>query len=381
MKIVMIKRSLILMIALLMAAAGVCVYAEEDQTDIPPAIKELMASSLNSGYRVQSFNEMSTGEWSAAALQTADGHNLLYLFRCRNNKWSLYLKSESIIFQGTKFVNAYFGEGTSIFYTGRQDLSFQITTPLLTIGQMNSDQAGIAEYYERSVSFTLKDGRWLLVSWEDFDFNSVFISGDAMYYSGSWLAEFEPWYGKVDGTVQRDIRWASIRNIPRTYQEAKKKVTLAPDIPSGELTAQDIRFAGGKKYPVYSAPDKTSVRGGNGKAAVSTNGWIQVFGRENDWILIQYSIDNEHYRFGYIDAASLPKKASVHDLNFQGSPAWTTGEAIITDDPLYSRTALKTLNGGTQVTLLSTMGNWAYIEYNAEEHFRGFVDQSLLRRE
>ena len=41
---------------------------------------------------------------------------------------------------------------------------------------------------------------------------------------------------------------------------------------------------------MYAAPDSKSLRGAKGRARVSTNGWIQVFGSEGDWILVQYDI-------------------------------------------------------------------------------------------
>ena len=111
------------------------------------------------------------------------------------------------------------------------------------------------------------------------------------------------------GTTQRDLRYFSWSAFPKTPDELRTGLTAAPEIPSGDLEALDIKFTGGKRYDVFSAPDRSSLRGGNGKARVSTNGWIQVFGTENDWALIQYSIDASHYRFGYISSKALPKKA------------------------------------------------------------------------
>ena len=82
----------------------------------------------------------------------------------------------------------------------------------------------------------------------------------------------------------------------------------AEDLPGTEyppllsLNAQEIRFPGGNKYPVYSGPGKDYLRGARGKASVSTNDWIEVFGREDGWILIQYEIDSSQCRIGYISA-------------------------------------------------------------------------------
>lgn len=63
-----------------------------------------------------------------------------------------------------------------------------------------------------------------------------------------------------------------------------------PSIPAGTLSASLVSFTSNQTYPVYSAPDSRSIRGAKGRARVSTNGWIQVFGSEGDWILVQYDI-------------------------------------------------------------------------------------------
>ena len=69
-----------------------------------------------------------------------------------------------------------------------------------------------------------------------------------------------------------------------------------PSIPAGTLSASLVSFTSNQTYPVYSAPDSKSVRGAKDRARVSTNGWIQVFGSESDWILVQYDITDTHNR-------------------------------------------------------------------------------------
>lgn len=76
-----------------------------------------------------------------------------------------------------------------------------------------------------------------------------------------------------------------------------------PSIPAGTLSASLVSFTSNQTYPVYSAPDSKSVRGAKDRARVSTNGWIQVFGSESDWILVQYDItdtllDDERFEEG-----------------------------------------------------------------------------------
>lgn len=372
------KKRILSLMVMSLALVLICLCAgtvaeENDPSAIPASIMEDLIPYTNDGYWIQSYDRMSTGEWAAAALQGPKGNNLLFLYQNRDQQWKLYTKSDSAIFQGKKLVSAAFVEYEQTFESGPKGMTFTVSTPILMISQLNSDKEDEAEYPERVVNFTLQNGKWLLVHWEDFDYCSVFVKENALYYYGSWLAEYEPWYGKVDGTIQRDIRWASIANIPHDYKSAKKKITVAPTIPDGDLNADNIKFTGGKKYAVFSGPDKDFIRSAKGKAAVSTNDWIQVFGQEEDWILIQYAIDKDHYRFGYIPAKALPKKTTVKELAFVRTAARLQYAVPVTDDPLFSGAELTRLQSGEEVILLANMGQWAYIEVDGQKKCRGFV--------
>ncbi len=87
-----------------------------------------------------------------------------------------------------------------------------------------------------------------------------------------------------------------------------------PSIPQGVLAPLDIRLSKGQKYPVYTSPGDNYSRSGNGKASVYTNGWVQVFGREGDWLLIQYSIKDRQMRLGYIPAAEMTSGDGIANL-------------------------------------------------------------------
>lgn len=251
----------------------------------------------------------------------------------------------------------------------------EITCPTLFIGQ--EDKEG--EYWEFCVSFQLTNHKWMLRTiWSYTGYDHMRFDDGGITY----CLEVDSWdvAGYAKGTIQRDLRYMSLSGIPKTLAEARAKLTVAPSIPaSAELKVYPVTFAGARKYEVYSAPDKGSVRANNGKAMVSTNSWIQVFGTEGDWVLIQYSIDASRYRFGYISKSSLPKKASVPELAFSPALVWMAGSVTLTDDPLYSRTALLSLPEGTQATLLATLGEWAYIDYYENDHARGFVPVSSVQ--
>ena len=152
-----------------------------------------------------------------------------------------------------------------------------------------------------------------------------------------------------------------------------------PVIPEGTLSAQVIPFTGSQTYAVFSAPTKKSIRGAKGRARVSTNDWIQVFGAEDDWILVQYDISDKQNRIGYITRNALPKGVTVQALNLTRAPAVVNYDVEVTDDPLVSKTPLAKLTENTKVTCLGTMGTWTYIEGTEKDVLcRGFVPTECL---
>lgn len=156
-------------------------------------------------------------------------------------------------------------------------------------------------------------------------------------------------------------------------------ISNAPVIPDGTLKAQIITFTSNQTYAVYSAPDSKSIRGASNRARVSTNGWIQVFGYEGDWILVQYDITKDHNRIGYIYKNALPKDITVPDLELTHVPAIVNYDVVVTDDPLVSQTALAKLTENTKITALASMGDWTYIEGIEDgKVFRGFVPTESL---
>jgi len=301
-------------------------------------------------------------------VRTKDGTNILYCFSLKENGWDVQFRTSDAVPQVSAQLSL-------IVDTEGIDYGMNATVkPLLCIYQMNVSD----EYPELTLRFALEKGKWNLHSIESYiGYDHMLVQDGVMtFFESSENLEVA---GRVYGTLQRDIRYISLSAIPKTMAEARKKLTVAPDLPqSSELKVYPVTFAGKKKYDVYSAPDKTSIRGANGKAKVSTNSWIQVFGTEGDWVLIQYSIDASHYRFGYISSSALPRKANVPELSFKGTDAWTVGEVRITDDPLYSQTTLAILPDGCWVTWLATMDQWAYIESSTADYFRGFVPVDSL---
>ena len=301
-----------------------------------------------------------------------DGHNVLYGFEEKNGHYDYWMKTDNCLPQGKGGFIVRFNSGTAYFASGaavtfgdgvsitfyREDDEEQADTAL--IAEVNKS----GQFHVRAVFFNH--------AWDE-----AYLTSDSITY---YLDEGHT-KATVYGTVETDLRYFSLSAFPRTIKAAKEKLTQAPVIPSGELFAQKIKFTGGRKFPVYSGPGAEYERGAGGKASVSTNDWIQVFGSESGYIMIQYAISSSQMRIGYIDQSSLPKSASVSPLRFDWQDAEIIASAFLTDDPLNSQTRTKALNAGQQVKWLSTMGNWVYVEITGSgQPIRGFVPKSAIRQ-
>ena len=148
---------------------------------------------------------------------------------------------------------------------------------------------------------------------------------------------------------------------------------------------QLANFAKGKKYPVYSGPGTNYYRDADGKASVSTNDWIQVFGEEDGWLLVQYHVTDAMNRIGWINATQKEAGVSVPQLRWNGSEA-ICHNWWLTTDPLGSCSEIEPPDGSTSFngracTLLASLGaSWRYveIEYAPSVPMRAFVPSSML---
>ena len=167
--------------------------------------------------------------------------------------------------------------------------------------------------------------------------------------------------------------------ITFTTEEDTVQSINAPEIPAGTLSADVFGFDAAQVYAVYSAPDVKSIRGAGGKSKVSTNDWVQVFGREGDWLMVQYDVNDKFYRIGFIDAKAIPAGMTVPELSLTNDAVVTMEAVKVTDDPLGNQGTLVEIPADSHVTRLGTMGDWSYIEGTKDEKlYRGFVLSNVL---
>ena len=358
--------------------AGTAFADDNTYTDTPPTeVKQHLAKNYPT-YLMDDYisvNGTSKGDYGFALLSSKD-NRILVGYHSDGKEMQYWFRNADAVPQGEGYAffqrhsaDTYISQGNTNTTYGN-DLGFDV----IRIDKENE------EYWSQSVSYHWRNSIFQLYAFMDRDdgYEMAYVTDSGVsYYNFTTTKSL----GRVSGTVQRDVRYVSFSALPKTRMQAKNKLTVAPDIPKGELTAKSIKFSGGKRYEVYSAPSSSSLRGGNGKAAVSTNDWIQVFGTEDGYILIQYAIDKDQMRFGYINESALPKNTSVNVLLWRDTAVYLTQSTTLTDDPLNSKNALLTLQKGSKVILLGTMGNWAYVETTSGTWARGFVPQSVLNDE
>ena len=353
-------------------AEGAKIYASW----MPAEARDFFSKSAFSGYTIGEsasyLLENTVGGNYFFAVAQKDGYNALYGFRETNGKYDYWLRTDSAIPQGK-------GDFVVRFFSGELHL---LSDQVLAFGEGLSImfiKAGNEEQPDSQLFFSVnKNGQFdLKLLCFDFCWNEALVSADsiAYYHEGEYL-------GAAFGTVETNLRYFSLSAFPKSVEEARESLSNPPSIPTGDLTAQRIKFTGGQKFEVYSGPGTEYERAANGKASVSTNDWIQVFGTDNGYILIQYDISSTQMRFGYITQTALPKNASAQPLRLEFADAEITAATFLTDDPLNSQTRVRNLSAGQSgVKWLATMGAWVYVEVTgAGRPVRGFVPAGVIRR-
>lgn len=233
------------------------------------------------------------------------------------------------------------------------------------------------EYYEKGVCYHWDGKRFALFSYFDWAlfYGETYLEGDGLSF---YHQEGAGAYAHITLSVKTDAAKADFAALPKRVWDAGVDLTGLPVVPSGSLPAINVDFAPGQKFPVYTGPRTDYARAADGKAIVSTNGQIDVYGVHDGWAMILYEVGHARCRIGWIDASALPEDARVPELTFLGRDCvlgWPEGlqdEGFsVTDDPLVTGETVCTLPAGTRVTALLDTSDWFYIycafELNGEK--------------
>lgn len=282
----------------------------------------------------------------------------LNIFRLENGRWDEVEDVEEAIPQG-EHEGVSLGvsrEGgsyeNSLWYDPDRDGYTYPAGPLLHV---NTDNG---EYVEEFVTFVLQEEGIYLLSYGDGPNTQIDVAGDDLvFYNISYGYD-----GKARRDFSTDILAVDFYALPRAITDVKLSGVGEPAMPQTDaenaLVVQDVKLRADKKYPVYMGPGKAFGRAAGGKASVSTNGWVQVFGEYDGWLLIHYAINAEQYRFGWITKDALARGEKAPRLPLTFGDMMTVEETIdLMDDPVNSRTALAQIPRGATVERLAQLGD------------------------
>lgn len=191
------------------------------------------------------------------------------------------------------------------------------------------------------------------------------------------LRKQTPTYGYVPVTALNG--WTTIAPDP---------FRLGHDLPpfTDVLTFEPVWFQRGQVWKVFSAPNAYSWRGARGKAEVSTNDVVYVCGWVNrGWLLVAYETNGGSMRVGYVDGKQI--QGSYPDfplIAFRHTPRKVTTGCTLTDDPIRSNAAIRTMYKNNPVTVYSsyTSGSGVlmyYVETTVDgKTTRGFMPWNCL---
>ena len=362
------KCLLLLLLCLLMLPAALA-EEETQMAELIPADILMDALTWHPSAQVEGYAELPDvdGEPMAFLLFRDNGCRTLYIYRRTEEGWLNPAAYTSGIPQG-EYPDVWFsaceeGNGYSeLWFDPEQDDYEYPSGPVISIWTSNG------ETHEERVEYVYTDGDFRLLHYGDNPVSQVDVVGDMLvFYNIS-----DPVISTARHTLDLSLRNVDFYALPRQAEDVRIMGEEEPPLHEAEAPAimdrqnflqkQEVTLQEGK-YPVYMGPGKAYGRAANGKGTVSTNGWIQVFGEYDGWLLIQYGISAEQYRFGWITADALAPGQRIEPLSFViGDVVTNCVEVTLTDDPLNSRTPLLTLPENTCMEYLIQLGgSHAYV--------------------
>ncbi len=274
--------------------------------------------------------------------------------------WRLDLENHTAVYQPGdergEFPNAprleHLGDGFKLSYGEKENYTFL----------WNGEDYVLADVrYEADTRYAdcfigIKGG---LEFWESNPSDVFLPVGDGMWYTSITLDEF------------------NITQMPRSLREVRQLTMVSNalmDAPVLTSTGDWKAVKDGAMLAVYSAPDAASHRSASGKASVSLGGDITIYGTAEGWTLIGYEVSPRTSRIGYVQ-----KALGEEPLAFVEVPLRAAAATFLTDDPFVSQYAQVEIPQGAKLTGLAQCGEYyAYVEYQADKLYRGFVPMKDL---
>lgn len=365
------KKMLTMILALMMLVAAIPAQADEPamRNPIPEEIAALFDVPAWEDYYIPVCTDLpdyyaftQSGDGALIVLRKdSDNRNVLCLLEYKSGKWRISARNFEALPRG---------EEVPYLYCEIPD-------------QLEVYWGNWKQGTSCSLFVAKKQGKWVVSDVANQAKNlSAYVRNDAICYN-IFSEDGKEYLGEKTAYGVFDNRFAAFNwaYFPQTVEEAREKLTNPPVTPTDFYTPVTLTLRANEKYDVFAAPGRDSYRSANGKAVMSTNDWVQIFGEEDGWLLVQYDISRDQMRFGYIDASALPRNAEAQTLTWYDLPEQTIKYGTnVTDDPLVSCGVIHHLSSGDRVRVLSAFGSWYYIETTDDSGklLRGFVPKSCI---
>ncbi len=152
------------------------------------------------------------------------------------------------------------------------------------------------------------------------------------------------------------------------------------------LSSTQTKLVASENVAVYTGPGTEYYRSASGKANVHHSATVKAYGRDGDWVLIQYDATRKGEsitRFAYAPVNLVANGRSLQELDFEGVSITISSGAHIVDEPSMSHhfTDFSNIEYGNAVALAKINAGgttWIYFETYATSGqgytpFRGFV--------
>lgn len=188
------------------------------------------------------------------------------------------------------------------------------------------------------------------------------------------------WYENYLRDPELEIYENALRLIQSELALSSQQQRALFSLPN--LTGYAGQFPKGKTYEVYRGPGREYGRSANGKASVSTNDTIWIYGTHGEWMLISYGITGNHTRYGWINTADFSASLieSCPKLLFpeEGSTKYVYATVIknvhMVDVLDSDQDFIYPLQPGDSVHVLAEMNGWVLVEtYAYGEPYWGFA--------
>ena len=348
-------------ILLLLVICGIASAEEDDE--LPAEIKQYFDNET-SIVEIEDFSY--SKQFLFAIAKNSNKERVLYGFQQNEGQWDFIVKTKSVFpdtnLQAYVSTDEEYQDFNGIHHVPFVMLGFsdpkEDFTRILVLFEYDGNAFTLNEVNDYNNSASVRYKQNTVMIYDDDSCSSQ--KADIKYSMPTSLSDFD-----YENFIAYINKWN------KEYYTLTNQVNFDENFPLRYYHPNDQIFT------VYSAPTSAAYIEANGKAKVSTNDWILVYGKENDYYLIQYSINETAMRYGYIPSSSLAY------LNM-GKFIWANQEATVKkktnliNDPCGSKTKTRSLQEGTKIKILGILNEWAYIECQTPYIVRGFVDYKAL---